>query len=84
MMTMPLDKPCLVSPELGFSNMVCRWVNDAMGEEILVECCCPVVFGVPVGVAGVECETICPRFMKASNHVITCGSFSPDSDVLIS
>jgi len=34
--------------------MVCKGVNDAMGEEISVECCCPIVFGLQVEVANVE------------------------------
>jgi hypothetical protein len=43
-----------VSSELGFPKLVCRWVNDAMGEVIAMECCYPVVFGVPAEVVGVE------------------------------
>jgi hypothetical protein len=46
--------PTKVSSELGFLKLVCRGVNDAMGEAISVECCCPVVFGVPTEVVGVE------------------------------
>jgi hypothetical protein len=38
----------------GFLKLVCRGVNDVMGEEIYVECCCPIVCGVPTEVAGVE------------------------------
>jgi hypothetical protein len=51
---MGVRSPTKVISELGFSKMVCRGVNDVMGEEISVECCCPVVFGVPKGVVGVE------------------------------
>jgi len=43
-----------VSSELGFLKLVCRGVNDAMGEEISMECCCPVVFGASTEVVDVE------------------------------
>jgi hypothetical protein len=46
--------PTKVSSELGFPKLVCKGVNDVIGEIIYVEGSCPVVFGVPVGVAGVE------------------------------
>jgi hypothetical protein len=46
--------PTKVSSELGFLKLVCRGVNDAMRETILVECCCPVIFRVPTEVIGVE------------------------------
>jgi hypothetical protein len=43
-----------VSLELGFPKLVYKGVNDVIGEIISVEGSCPVVFGVPTGVAGVE------------------------------
>jgi hypothetical protein len=51
---MGVRSPTKVILELGFPKLVCRGVNDVLGEEISVECCCPVVLGVPVGVNGVE------------------------------
>jgi hypothetical protein len=50
---MGVISPTKVISKLGFSKLVCRGVNDAMEEEIMVECCCPIVFGVLAGVAGV-------------------------------
>jgi hypothetical protein len=73
-----------VSLELGFPKLVCRGVNDVIGEPISVEGTCHVVFKVPIGVASVECGITCPRFMKASNKDNACGSFNPTSDTLIS
>jgi hypothetical protein len=46
--------PTKVSSELVFLKLVYKGVNDAMGEGISVECCCPIVFGVPTRVASVE------------------------------
>jgi hypothetical protein len=46
--------PTKVSSELGFSKMVCKGVSDVIGDKIYVEGSCPVVFGVLVGVAGIE------------------------------
>jgi len=79
-----VSSPTKVTPELGFPKLVCRGVNVVMGEAISVECCCTIVFGVPAEVVGVEWETICLGFMKALDCTNTCGSFSPNSDVLIS
>ena len=76
--------PTKVSSELGFPKLVCKGVNDVIGESVSVEGSCHVVFGVLAGVVVVEWGTTCPVFMKASNQAITFGSFSPASDALIS
>ena len=51
---MGIISPKKVSLELGFPKLVCKGVNDVIGEPILVEGACPVVFGVPTKVAGIE------------------------------
>jgi hypothetical protein len=43
-----------MSSELGFPKLVCKGVNDVIGEITIVECYCLVVFGVPIQVVGVE------------------------------
>jgi hypothetical protein len=53
---MGVRSPTKVSWELGFPKLVCRGVNDVIGEVILVEGSCPVVFKVPVEVSSVECD----------------------------
>jgi hypothetical protein len=51
---MEVISPTKTILELGFPKLVCRGVNDAMGEETSVECCCHVLLGMSAGVARVE------------------------------
>ena len=46
--------PTKVSSELVFLKLVYKGVNDAMGEAISMECCFPIVLGVPAEVSIVE------------------------------
>jgi hypothetical protein len=73
-----------MSSELGFPKLVCKGVNDVIGDLIVVECSYHVVFGVPTEVYGGERGTTCFGFRKSLNRANTSGSFSPDSDVFIS
>jgi hypothetical protein len=46
--------PTKPSSGLGFPKLVCKGVNDVIGEIIDVDCSYPIIFGVPEEVAGVE------------------------------
>jgi hypothetical protein len=46
--------PTKVSLKLGFLKLVCKGVNDVIGESISVEGACLVLFRIPTGVVGVE------------------------------
>jgi hypothetical protein len=46
--------PTKMSLELVFPKLVYKGVNDVIGEIIVVECSCPIIFGVLAEVDGFE------------------------------